>query len=167
MKPDNYRLQAIEQAKKVIKEHRLLEGIREHGEPLFLTVSGSHSFGFPSPNSDVDLRGAYIADSERFLGMDGIFQKKQKAFDEKGHKTSKHTLEYMSEDKIADISVDEIGHYLGLVSVSNSNRMEWPNTNLIVYESPEFQSIKELVNSNALSKELINSLYKSFTYLTS
>lgn len=28
--------------------------------PLFATVSGAHLYGFPSPDSDVDLRGAFV-----------------------------------------------------------------------------------------------------------
>jgi uncharacterized protein len=27
--------------------------------PLFATVSGAHLYGFASPDSDIDLRGAY------------------------------------------------------------------------------------------------------------
>ena len=29
--------------------------------PLFVTVSGAHLYGFPSPDSDIDLRGALVA----------------------------------------------------------------------------------------------------------
>ena len=28
-------------------------------EPLFVTVSGAHLYGFPSPDSDLDLRGCH------------------------------------------------------------------------------------------------------------
>ncbi len=28
--------------------------------PLFAAVSGAHLYGFPSPDSDVDLRGAFV-----------------------------------------------------------------------------------------------------------
>jgi predicted nucleotidyltransferase len=28
--------------------------------PLFVTVSGAHLYGFDSPDSDVDLRGAHL-----------------------------------------------------------------------------------------------------------
>jgi len=30
---------------------------------LFATVSGAHLYGFPSPDSDYDLRGAHILDA--------------------------------------------------------------------------------------------------------
>jgi uncharacterized protein len=39
----------------------LLAGVVKSGPcPLFATVSGAHLYGFPSPDSDVDLRGAFL-----------------------------------------------------------------------------------------------------------
>ncbi len=35
--------------------------------PLFATVSGAHLYGFQSPDSDVDLRGAFVAPLDRVL----------------------------------------------------------------------------------------------------
>lgn len=37
--------------------------------PLFATVSGAHLYGFESADSDIDLRGAYVAPAERLLGV--------------------------------------------------------------------------------------------------
>ena len=36
----------------------LVEG--QSYRPLFVTVSGAHLDGFPSPDSDVDLRGCHL-----------------------------------------------------------------------------------------------------------
>ena len=38
--------------------------------PLFATVSGAHLYGFASRDSDVDLRGAFVAPLEEVLGLD-------------------------------------------------------------------------------------------------
>lgn len=38
--------------------------------PLFITVSGAHLYGFDSPDSDVDLRGAYVLPLPALLGLD-------------------------------------------------------------------------------------------------
>ena len=38
-------------------------------EPLFATISGAHLYGFASPNSDVDLRGAFVLPARAFLGL--------------------------------------------------------------------------------------------------
>lgn len=38
----------------------LLAAVKSGPCPLFATVSGAHLYGFPSPDSDVDLRGAFV-----------------------------------------------------------------------------------------------------------
>ena len=41
---------------------RLLTQVRQHPYPLlFATISGAHLYGFPSPDSDFDLRGVHRA----------------------------------------------------------------------------------------------------------
>lgn len=48
----------------------LLRSIVEGGaKPLFATLSGAHLYGFPSPDSDVDLRGVFVTPLERVLGI--------------------------------------------------------------------------------------------------
>ena len=37
--------------------------------PIFATVSGAHLYGFASPDSDVDLRGAFLAPARAVLGL--------------------------------------------------------------------------------------------------
>ena len=37
---------------------------------LFATISGAHLYGFPSPDSDYDLRGAHILPIEAVVGLD-------------------------------------------------------------------------------------------------
>ncbi|HEY4000262.1 MAG TPA: nucleotidyltransferase domain-containing protein [Candidatus Xenobia bacterium] len=37
--------------------------------PVFATVSGAHLYGFPSPNSDIDLRGAFVLPLRVVLGL--------------------------------------------------------------------------------------------------
>jgi hypothetical protein len=38
--------------------------------PLFVTVSGAHLYGFPSADSDVDLRGCHQLPLGDILGLD-------------------------------------------------------------------------------------------------
>src|SRR5437588_5103778 len=47
---------------------QLVEG--QHYRPLFVTVSGAHLYGFPSPDSDVDLRGAHLLPLRDVVGLD-------------------------------------------------------------------------------------------------
>lgn len=47
---------------------RLVEGLNYR--PLFITVSGAHLYGFPSSDSDVDLRGCHLLPLEAVVGID-------------------------------------------------------------------------------------------------
>jgi uncharacterized protein len=37
--------------------------------PMNITISGSHLYGFSSPDSDIDFRGAYLCDTMHLLGI--------------------------------------------------------------------------------------------------
>ena len=39
---------------------------------LFATVSGAHHYGFPSPDSDFDLRGVHILPARQVVGLDAL-----------------------------------------------------------------------------------------------
>lgn len=39
---------------------------------LFVTISGAHLYGFPSPDSDYDLRGAHILRAREVLGLEPV-----------------------------------------------------------------------------------------------
>lgn len=47
----------------------LVEVARRGPEPIFATISGAHLYGFASPDSDVDLRGAYMLPARAMLGL--------------------------------------------------------------------------------------------------
>ncbi len=45
--------------------------VREQQYPLvFATISGAHLYGFPSPDSDFDLRGLHVLPLKELLGLD-------------------------------------------------------------------------------------------------
>jgi predicted nucleotidyltransferase len=46
---------------------RLIDG--QKFRPLFATVSGAHLYGFPSPDSDVDLRGCHLLPLRAVVGL--------------------------------------------------------------------------------------------------
>jgi len=50
------------------REH--LESVARGGpEPIFATISGAHLYGFASPDSDIDLRGAFLLPARAVLGL--------------------------------------------------------------------------------------------------
>ena len=51
-------------------DHRLHKQVAEHPYPLlFATISGAHLYGFPSPDSDYDLRGIHVLPLEEVVGL--------------------------------------------------------------------------------------------------
>ncbi|HYE75664.1 MAG TPA: nucleotidyltransferase domain-containing protein, partial [Blastocatellia bacterium] len=51
-------------------DERLQAVIAEQEYPLlFMTISGAHLYGFPSPDSDYDLRGVHILPVHEVIGL--------------------------------------------------------------------------------------------------
>ena len=50
------------------REH-LAAVARQGPRPVFATISGAHLYGFASPDSDVDLRGAFVLPARALLGL--------------------------------------------------------------------------------------------------
>lgn len=49
---------------------RVAEEVEEHPYPLvFATISGAHLYGFPSPDSDYDLRGVHVLPVRDVVGL--------------------------------------------------------------------------------------------------
>ncbi len=49
---------------------RIHQQINDHPYPLlFATISGAHLYGFPSPDSDFDLRGVHLLPLEEIVGL--------------------------------------------------------------------------------------------------
>jgi len=52
------------------KEPRLIKQVEAHPFPLlFATISGAHLYGFPSSDSDFDLRGIHLLPLEKLVGL--------------------------------------------------------------------------------------------------
>src|ERR1700757_4659588 len=48
----------------------LKKQVEQHPYPLlFATVSGAHLYGFPSPDSDFDLRGVHVLPLKKVVGL--------------------------------------------------------------------------------------------------
>lgn len=52
-------------------DSRLHREVEDHPYPLlFATISGAHLYGFPSADSDYDLRGVHLLPLEELVGLD-------------------------------------------------------------------------------------------------
>lgn len=78
--------------------------------PIFLSISGSHLFGFDSPDSDYDVRGCHIAPLKEIISL---HQPKQ-------------TIEFVKviEELDMDIVSHEVGKFLKLLIAPNGNCIE-------------------------------------------
>ena len=106
---------------------------------IFVTVSGAHLYGFPSPDSDVDLRGSFAAPLPEVLGLD----------------TPHETLE--PKGFVGGVEVEAVGHeiakYLRLLVKPNGYVLEQILSPLVVLTSPEHAELQALARAS-LSKKL-------------
>ena len=106
---------------------------------LFVTVSGAHLYGFPSPDSDVDLRGTFAAPLEQVLSLD----KPKETRETKGF--------------VGGIEVELVGHelekYLRLLVKPNGYVLEQICSPLVMLSSPAHEELKALAQAS-LSRRL-------------
>lgn len=53
----------------MLDRDQLVQVTRQGPRPIFATISGAHLYGFASPDSDVDLRGAFMLSAAEMLGL--------------------------------------------------------------------------------------------------
>jgi predicted nucleotidyltransferase len=95
---------------------QLVEG--QQYRPLFVTVSGAHLYGFPSPDSDVDLRGTHLLPLREVVGLDLPEQTVERKLDLAGVE-----VELVSHD---------LGKYLRLLVKNNGYVLEQIFSPLVV-----------------------------------
>jgi predicted nucleotidyltransferase len=98
---------------------------------LFWTVSGSHLYGFPSADSDIDLRGCFLAPLRRIIGM----------------RTPPETVE--PKGTLAGLEVEavshEVGKYLRLACKHNGYVLEQIFSPLVVSGADFLAQLRPLV----------------------
>jgi uncharacterized protein len=97
---------------------------------LFVTISGAHLYGFPSPDSDYDLRGAHILPLHDVAGLLPL----------------RDNIEYSAvRDGVEiDLVTYDVGRYLDLLTKKNGNLLEQIYSPLVLQTSPEHQTLKQL-----------------------
>ncbi|HZY84921.1 MAG TPA: nucleotidyltransferase domain-containing protein [Gemmataceae bacterium] len=108
---------------------RLRGEVLRHPYPLvFATVSGAHLYGFPSPDSDFDLRGCHVLPVREVVGLDA----------------GRETVESSSVD--GGLEVDLVTHdakkFFGLLLKKNGYVLEQVYSPLVVHTTPEHGELK-------------------------
>lgn len=103
----------------------------EHPYPLlFATVSGAHLYGFPSPDSDYDLRGAHVLPVEDLVGL------------ERGEDTVQSTQ--LRDRAEVDLVTHDVGKFFRLLLRPNGYVLEQLYSPLVVLSTPEFEELKRI-----------------------
>lgn len=106
----------------------------KHPYPLlFATVSGAHLYGFPSPDSDFDLRGAHVLPVDEVLGLNELRET--------------ITISEVHEDDIeVDLVTHDVKKFLLLMMKKNGYVLEQLYSPLVVQTSPEHEELKALAH---------------------
>src|SRR6266581_7488365 len=97
---------------------------------LFATISGAHLYGFPSPDSDFDLRGAHVLPLEKVVGLE----------------VRDETVEdsRVIEGLEMDIVSHDVRKFFGLLLKKNGYVLEQLFSPLVVHTTPEHAELKEI-----------------------
>jgi predicted nucleotidyltransferase len=97
---------------------------------IFATISGAHLYGFPSPDSDYDLRGVHLLPLTEVVGL------------EIGCETVQ--VEEIREGLELDLVTHDAKKFFGLMLGKNGYVLEQLYSPLIVQTSPEHEELKAI-----------------------
>jgi predicted nucleotidyltransferase len=113
------------------EEPRLLAEVDAAPYPLlFATVSGAHLYGFPSSDSDVDLRGVHILPFEELLGLN----------------SGPETIEasHVRDGLQVDLVTHDARKFFLLLLRRNGYVVEQLRSPLVVHTTPEHAELKDI-----------------------
>lgn len=97
---------------------------------LFATISGAHLYGFPSPDSDFDLRGAHLLPLENIIGLEVRGETVQDS----------RVIERLE----MDIVTHDVRKFFGLLLKKNGYVLEQLFSPIIVHTTPEHSELKAI-----------------------
>jgi hypothetical protein len=104
-------------------------------------ITGSHIYGFSSPDSDIDIKGIHLAPTETVLGL---------------HPPAiAHDRLTIFEGIECDLTTHEAGKALSLMLKGNGNMLERIFSPLQLVEGPEGDALRELAQ-RSLSRRCLN-----------
>lgn len=115
----------------MIDNAKLMQHVNHHPYPLmFATISGAHLYGFPSPDSDYDLRGVHLLPLEQVVGLD------------KGEETVEKEGVYDGLE--IDLVTHDAKKFFGLMLKKNGYVLEQVFSPLVVYTTPEHEELRAI-----------------------
>jgi predicted nucleotidyltransferase len=100
---------------------------------LFVTISGAHLYGFPSPDSDYDLRGVHILPVKEVVGLD----------------PGRETIEVSTKQDGLEIDLvtHDVRKFFLMLLKKNGYVLEQLYSPLIVKSSPEHEELKAIARN--------------------
>lgn len=109
----------------------LAKQVEQHPYPLiFATISGAHLYGFPSPDSDFDLRGAHVLPLEEIVGI------------EIGPETIEKSG--IHDGLEIDLVTHDVRKFFALLLKKNGYVLEQVLSPLVVRTTPEHAELREI-----------------------
>jgi uncharacterized protein len=125
----------------LLNDSRLLAEVAAHPHPLlFATVSGAHLYGFPSPDSDWDLRGCHLLPLESVAGL------------VPGEETVKSS--HIRDGAEIDLVTHDARKFFRLLLRDNGYVLEQLYSPLVVHTTPEHQELREIARG-CFSRRLV------------
>lgn len=118
---------------------RVLDEESRRRDHLVVSLSGAHAYGFPSPDSDLDLKAIHIERTARFVGLSSPAL----------HATRLEVIEGVE----IDYSSNELGGVLAGILQGNGNYVERVLGHLSLRTSKEREDLRPLVE-RSLSKRI-------------
>lgn len=116
----------------MIDYSKLLRQVHQHPHPLlFATISGAHLYGFPSPDSDFDLRGIHLLPVEQVLGLHELQETVEKSGIHDGMEI--------------DLVTHDVRKFFELLLRKNGYVLEQVLSPLVVFTTPEHAELKALI----------------------
>lgn len=128
MKQVNQMLTAIQEKLAEIEK-------KENVRILHCVESGSRAWGFPSPDSDYDVRFFYIRPKDFYLRLD----------------TTRDVIEWQLDDTL-DINGWDIQKALRLLYKSNPTLFEWSSSPIIYQTTEQWKAVSDIINSFFVQK---------------
>lgn len=105
---------------------------------FYLCESGSGTYGFRTPDSDLDLRGVFIEETVNILKL----------------RKPRDVIDGFSKDRTVDWQIFELEKFFGLLVKSNFNILEWVFTPIKYYDGTD--GMFEDIAKKSMSKRMGN-----------